>query len=117
MKQYALRRSVVTTSVAILAFLTILPAPACVKTQASVSKAAFTYTSHCNGPIGPCTATFTNTSSGAVSYWWSFGDDSTSVQPNPMHVYTVRSGYFTVTLDAIGQDNESRITQTINLYE
>ena len=113
MNKYALRRSVVTTSVAILAFFM----PACVKTQASVSKAGFTYTCHCTGPIGPCTVSFTNGSSGAVSYWWSFGDDSVSVQPNPVHVYKSRSGSYTVTLDAIGQDNESHTTQTIDFYE
>ncbi|MEK7817804.1 MAG: PKD domain-containing protein, partial [Actinomycetota bacterium] len=42
---------------------------------------------------------FTNTSTGATSYFWDFGDGGTSTLPNPSHIYT-GTGIFTVTLFA-----------------
>ncbi len=36
---------------------------------------------------------FTNTSVGATSYVWFFGDGSTSSDPNPMHVYGAQGSY------------------------
>lgn len=42
---------------------------------------------------------FTNTSGGAVSYFWYFGDNQTSSQTSPTHSYT-SSGTFTVKLVA-----------------
>ncbi|MBK6837125.1 MAG: PKD domain-containing protein [Bacteroidetes bacterium] len=43
--------------------------------------------------------TFSNTSTGASTYLWDFGDGTTSTQANPTHVYN-QSGSFTVTLIA-----------------
>jgi gliding motility-associated-like protein len=43
------------------------------------------------------TVQFSNTTTGAVSYEWFFGDGGTSTQPNPSHTYTT-SNFFTVTL-------------------
>lgn len=45
----------------------------------------------------PATVTFTNTTKGAVSYLWIFGDGSTSQETNPSHTYR-QSGYYTITL-------------------
>ncbi|REJ85288.1 MAG: PKD domain-containing protein [Bacteroidetes bacterium] len=42
---------------------------------------------------------FSNTSTGAVTYLWDFGDGTTSTQTNPVHSYN-QSGQFTVTLIA-----------------
>ena len=42
-------------------------------------------------------ASFTNTSIGGSTYFWDFGDGSTSTDQNPTHVYT-QEGDFTVTL-------------------
>ncbi|HEY0039971.1 MAG TPA: PKD domain-containing protein, partial [Flavisolibacter sp.] len=47
----------------------------------------------------PLTVTFTNQSTGAVSYLWNFGDGNTSTQQNPTHTYTAYGNY-TVTLIA-----------------
>jgi PKD repeat protein len=44
-------------------------------------------------------AAFTNTSSGAASYTWSFGDGNTSTETNPVHTYA-SAGTYTVTLTA-----------------
>lgn len=36
----------------------------------------------------PVTATFTDSSGNAVSWYWEFGDGTTSTQQNPVHIYT-----------------------------
>lgn len=65
----------------------VLPAPI----------ASFTTLMNCvcnNSPIS-----FTNTSIGASSYFWDFGDTNTSTQTNPTHTYS-GPGTYTVTLYA-----------------
>ncbi len=51
----------------------------------------------------PHTVRFTNNSTGAASYSWTFGDGGTSNQTNPVHTYTA-TGNRTVTLVAIGSN-------------
>ena len=51
-------------------------------------------------------ATFTNTSVGATTYAWNFGDGSTSTTTNPVHTYS-NSGTYTVTLTATNGNCES----------
>jgi PKD repeat protein len=56
----------------------------------------------------PLTVNFTNSSTGATSYSWNFGDSQTSTATNPSHTYT-STGTFTVTLTATnscGSDQE-----------
>ena len=43
--------------------------------------------------------TFTNTSTGADTYLWNFGDGTTSTEKNPTHAYE-GSGYYTIKLTA-----------------
>ncbi|MEO0734827.1 MAG: PKD domain-containing protein, partial [Bacteroidota bacterium] len=45
--------------------------------------------------VDTATATFTSMSPGADSYFWDFGDDSTSVAMDPMHTYA-ETGTYTV---------------------
>jgi len=52
-------------------------------------------TSGCN----PLTVSFSDTSAGAVAWFWDFGDGSTSSQQNPTHVYN-NDGNYTITLIA-----------------
>lgn len=47
----------------------------------------------------PLTVNFNNSTSGAQSYLWQFGDDSTSTDQNPTHTYT-EAGSYTVLLTA-----------------
>jgi gliding motility-associated-like protein len=56
-------------------------------------------------PLGSCqaplTVNFANTSTGAVSYVWNFGDGVTSTLPNPTHTYN-NAGAYTVRLTSTG---------------
>lgn len=69
----------------------------------------------------PLDVTFTNTTTGATSYTWSYGDASTSTNANATHVHTYNSyGNFTVKLvatsaagckDSLTRVNYVKITQ------
>ena len=59
------------------------------------------------------TVNFFNTSTGAVSYLWNFGDGNTSTVQDPSHTYT-SFGTYTVTLTATGANGcTNTITQTV----
>jgi gliding motility-associated-like protein len=60
--------------------------------------ANFTSTTN-NSCSVPATVSFTNTSTGATSYQWFFGNGQSSTQTNPTYTYTT-SGTYTVTLVA-----------------
>lgn len=59
--------------------------------------------------------TFTNSSTGAVSYEWDFGDGNTSTEESPTHVYSVHDIY-TVKLTAKNESNLSaELQKTIDI--
>ena len=58
------------------------------------------------------TVSFNNNSSGASSYFWSFGDGTTSSQTNPVHTYA-GSGTYVVTLTAAGDCGNESTSQTV----
>jgi len=61
---------------------------------------------------------FSNTSTGAVSYLWDFGDLSNSIEANPVHFYSNIQGDIVVTLEvtsAFGCTDET--SYTINFQE
>lgn len=68
----------------------------------------------------PLALTFTNTSTGATSYNWDFGDGNNSVLPNPVHTYTnatLFSQTFTVQLIATNSDGcKDTTTQVITTF-
>lgn len=57
---------------------------------------------------------FTNTSSGASSYEWNFGDSKTSQEENPMHTYTV-PGTYAVTLESVSGSNKAKDVQEVTV--
>ncbi|MFI5220499.1 MAG: PKD domain-containing protein, partial [Bacteroidia bacterium] len=63
----------------------------------------------------PLTVAFSNTSSGANSYYWDFGNGNTSTLANPSTVY-LTPGFFTVILIAINTSNGQRDTLTASNY-
>ena len=59
--------------------------------------------------------TFTNSSTGATSFEWNFGDGNTSTEESPTHVYESANMY-TVTLNATNDSNLStELTKTITI--
>ncbi|MBS1509873.1 MAG: PKD domain-containing protein [Bacteroidetes bacterium] len=61
----------------------------------------------------PLTVNFVNTSLGAVSYNWDFGDGGTSTVRNPVHTFT-GAGNFTITLIATNANGCSDTLQKID---
>jgi len=55
-------------------------------------KANFSATGY-DKPV-PCQVSFFNTASNAASFFWSFGDGTTSTEANPTHTYTSIGTYF-----------------------
>lgn len=60
------------------------------------------------------TVTFTNTSTGANSYAWTFGDSGTSTAANPVHNYAT-DGVYTVTMSATNACGTVTATQTVTI--
>ncbi len=60
------------------------------------------------------TATFTNTTTGATSYLWDFGDGGSSVEANPTHIYAT-DGTYTVTLSATNACGTTTKVQTVTV--
>jgi len=68
------------------------------------------FTSSTNG----ATVSFTNTSTGGVSYAWAFGDSGTSTNANPTHTYTT-DGTYTVTLTTTNACGSTTSTNTVTV--
>ena len=57
---------------------------------------------------------FTNNSTNATSYNWSFGDGSTSTVPDPQHIYS-NDGTYTVILEAVNPCGSIITEQTVTI--
>ena len=70
-------------------------------------------------PAGPfyqdCNIKFTNSSTGAATYAWDFGDGNTSASASPEHSYTI-SGNFSVRLTATGNGVSEDTTIQITVF-
>ena len=62
----------------------------------------------------PANVSFTNFSTNASTYVWDFGDNQSSTQENPQHLY-VASGVYTVKLTAKGAGGSTSTTKTVNI--
>jgi PKD repeat protein len=67
------------------------------------------FTSEVNG----LTVTFTNTTTGADTYLWDFGDGTSSTAANPVHTFT--GGPYNVTLSATNSNGTATATTTLFL--
>ena len=61
--------------------------------------------------ISPLSVTFTNLSQNATMYVWNFGDGSTTVEANPVHVYA-SGGVYTVSLQASNPGSSVVLTRS-----
>ena len=59
-------------------------------------------------------ASFSNTSTNALSYAWNFGDGNTSTEMNPTHTYAA-NGTYVVTLTAINACGSTTTTETVEI--
>jgi len=66
-----------------------------------------------NGPDN--IVTFTNTSAGACSYEWDFGDGQHSVETSPTNTYTT-NGTYIITLTATNSCGEDSYSDTVDIY-
>lgn len=69
--------------------------------------ATFTFTITDNGAVN-----FTNASTNATSYIWTFGDGTTSTELSPSHTYST-FGTFTVQLTIVGSGGTASSTQSV----
>ncbi|MBI4333540.1 MAG: S8 family serine peptidase [Chloroflexi bacterium] len=65
--------------------------------------------------LAPNVVTFTDTSIGAQTWSWDFGDGMGSSSQNPTKTYSV-PGNYTVTLTAASPSGPSSASQTVNIY-
>ena len=64
--------------------------------------------------VNELTATFTNTSSGADSYSWDFGDGNSSTDANPSHTYGA-DGTYTVSLTATNEGGNDSASESVTV--
>jgi PKD repeat protein len=64
--------------------------------------------------IAPCRISFYSSAPQGLSYFWDFGDGSTSTQENPDHVFYTAGSYDVIFTVSDGQRSESR-TKTIRI--
>lgn len=81
-----------------------------ISTTAMAPVASFTATP--TSGVAPLATTFTNSSTGAISYTWSFGDNTAdSIAQNPTHTFA-GAGTYTVKLTATGPTGTTPSTQS-----
>ncbi len=68
-----------------------------------IIKGGVAYFTHTETHCPPYQAFFTDSSTNAISWFWDFGDGTTSTLQNPTHTYT-RMGYFDVSLTITTND-------------
>src|SRR5688500_17235929 len=81
--------------------------------RAQSPAASFTFSP--NQGCAPLNVQFTNTSTGAVSYQWTFGNGNSSTLANPSNIYSL-PGNYTVTLTAVSSGGATAsVSQQINV--
>jgi PKD repeat protein len=82
----------------------------CSKDEGSGVVADFTYAGAGNAP---CKVTFTNTSSGALTYSWTFGDGGTSMETNPDHTFANPGTYNVKLVATNGTSSKEKVKQVV----
>jgi parallel beta-helix repeat protein len=103
----AMFRSQVSDNMDMEAYLAILKVE-----YESTSAPEANFTANTTSGLVPQTVKFTDTSTGTPTNWtWDFGDESTSTEQNPTHIYK-SEGNYTVKLtvsNSLGSDSEEKI--------
>lgn len=74
----------------------------------------FSYAAENNNYHLPCKISFSNLSNFAGSYYWDFGDGSTSTSTSPTHIYNA-AGNYTISLKSNCGSRQSVATKIINV--
>lgn len=72
------------------------------------------FTFNPNGGYAPCSVQFTSSSLNGVDFTWDFGDGSTSIAENPIHVFN-DPGTYTVTLKVKNADGQNQKSVQITI--
>ena len=67
-----------------------------------------------NNVKAPVTINFTNTSTNAEEFLWTFGDGESSTEINPSHEY-VQGGDYDVTLKAYGESETNSVVKVVSI--
>ncbi len=73
----------------------------------------FNFTINNTGSL-PVNVVFSNSATGAISYFWDFNDGATSTAPNPQHTFTSKNSYF-VKLTVTNASGSVTSTKVINI--
>ncbi|HNQ25921.1 MAG TPA: PKD domain-containing protein [Methanoregulaceae archaeon] len=86
-------------------------------TVVTLPVASFAMTPSSGTGPAPLVVQFNDTSTGSpTSWWWSFGDDSTSMLQNPSHMYR-KTGTYKVKLTVTNAAGKSTRERTITVYQ
>jgi hypothetical protein len=96
--------------------LSIITLNSCKKDDSSedVSEPTADFTYSGANTYAPANVSFSNNSTNANSYHWDFGDNNTSNEKNPSHIY-LNGGTYTVTLKVTGDGGTKSVTKTVNI--
>jgi PKD repeat protein len=67
-----------------------------------------------NDSVVPDTVTFHNLSQNATSYHWDFGDQQSSTETNPVHIYTT-TGTYSIVLKSYSKSGEQWAIKSKNI--
>ncbi|KAB2872462.1 MAG: PKD domain-containing protein [Bacteroidales bacterium] len=74
------------------------------------------FTSNIDSACSPMEVHFINATQYAESFFWEFGDGTTSVEPEPIHTYT-EPGYYTVKLTVNGDGGQRFYYKIFRVYQ
>jgi len=97
-------------------YVTVVDANGCTASDFVIVNTLPTQTAQFTHTVSGSTAVFSNQSSSAYTYSWSFGDNTTSNAVNPSHTYT-QNGTYTVTLTVTGPCGTSTFTQVVTITQ
>src|SRR5436853_2757491 len=97
--RHLFNKTLLRISISCLCRSALMAAPALAQPVAS-------FTANQNSGCSPLNVQFNNTSTGAVSYFWDFGDGNTSTLANPSNIYST-AGSYTVSLVATSSLGQS----------
>ena len=97
-------------------YVTVVDANGCTASDFVIVNTLPTQTAQFTHTVSGSTAVFSNQSSSAYTYSWSFGDNTTSNAVNPSHTYA-QNGTYTVTLTVTGPCGTSTFTQVVTITQ